>query len=69
MEIGPQLLQRREALGLSRAEVARTAKVTKFGLLKIELAGSNPKYQTLVRIGEALGWTLGWSEKNGDEHA
>lgn len=61
-DIARQLRLAREAAGMSLADVASKAAMTRQAVLAIESgSNSNPKIETLNRVAEALGMTLNLS--------
>jgi y4mF family transcriptional regulator len=57
---------RRQALGLSQAEVARTAGVSRQWLIEFESGKPTAELQLMLRLLEALGLTINLEERDAD---
>jgi transcriptional regulator with XRE-family HTH domain len=55
-----QVIERREALGLTQAELAEKTGVDQADISRVERGSGNPTERTLVRLADALGaeWKL-----------
>jgi transcriptional regulator with XRE-family HTH domain len=59
MALGDRLKSLREAAGLTQERLARAADVSVSAVAKIEHAGIDPAWSTVVRIARGLGVSLG----------
>lgn len=57
-ELGEQVRQLRTARGISQAELARLLGTSQPAIARLEAGGVQPKFDTLERIGRALGVEL-----------
>lgn len=61
--VGRRLRILRERLKLSQTEVASRARLTQPCVSQLESARSNPRLDTLVKLGRALGFDVVWKPK------
>jgi transcriptional regulator with XRE-family HTH domain len=57
-QIAGQVAERRQALGISQAELARRCGTTQSAIARLEGGGRPPRIDTLLRIADALGSDL-----------
>lgn len=57
-ELGEQVRDLRESRGMTQAELARRIGSTQPAIARLEAGGVEPKFDTLDRVGKALGMVL-----------
>ncbi|WP_342416260.1 helix-turn-helix transcriptional regulator [Paenibacillus sp. FSL R10-2782] len=62
------IVKRRKELGLTQREVAERAGVTQAQIARLETSTSVPSIETVIKVGMALGLTVGFKE-SADEQA